>query len=206
MNRIKRFFITFFNVSVLSLCFIMFGCKDSNISISDGEGEQNTSELNTKLENIDVAGYKGLEDVISNNVRIESDSKPIMLIFGVNNCKYCELLKQDMRNDKKLHDFIKDNFVTYYVNTSYSKTHEVGYMHKSLNSDDLARYYNVVKTPLIIWLDNDGTRIIKLDGYDANYFKSMLQFVKNKGYGNEKNSEKRMSMFIDQYTQGKLNF
>lgn len=193
-----------FCIAILGFCCVMSGCKDGNISISDGE--QSTKELDTKLENIDVAGYKGLEDIISNNVRIESDSKPIMLIFGVNNCKYCEILKQDMRDNQKLHDFIKDNFVTYYVNTSYSKTHEVAYMQKSLKSDDLARYYGAVKTPLIIWLESDGTRILKLDGYDANYFNAMLQFVNNKGYGDEKNSEKRMAMFIEQYTQGKLNF
>ncbi len=192
------------SIAIFSLCCVMSGCKDGNISISDGE--QSTKELDTKLENIDVAGYKGLEDIISNNVRIESDSKPIMLIFGVNNCKYCEILKQDMRDNQTLHDLIKDNFVTYYVNTSYSKTHEVAYMQKSLKSDDLARYYGAVKTPLIIWLESDGTRILKLDGYDPNYFNAMLQFVKNKGYGDEKNSEKRMAMFIEQYTQGKLNF
>ncbi|GAB0173639.1 MAG: thioredoxin fold domain-containing protein [Helicobacter trogontum] len=186
------------------ICCAILGCKDGDISISDGE--QNTSELNAKLENIDVAGYKGLEDVISNNVHIQSDSKPIMLIFGVNNCKYCEILKQDMRENKKLHDFIKDNFATYYINTSYSKTHEIAYMQKSLQTDDLARYYGVVKTPLIVWLESDGTKIMQLDGYNGNYFSAMLLFVKNKGYGNEKNSEKRTAMFIEQYTQSKLNF
>lgn len=184
------------------MCYVMIGCKDGNIAIS--HGEDNTSELNEKLDNIDVSSYKGLEDIISNNSHIESKTKPIMLIFGVNNCKYCEILKQDMRNNTSLHNFIKDNFVTYYINTSYSKNHNIAYMKKTMNTDDLSRYYGVVKTPLIVWLEPNGTRILKLDGYNADYFNAMLHFIVNKDYGNEMDSEKRMRIFIEQYTQGKL--
>ncbi len=187
---------------LIATCYLVIGCKDGNIAISDGN--DNTSELTTKIENIDVASYEGLEDVISNNVHIHSETKPIMLIFGVNNCKYCELLKQDMRNNEILHAFIKDNFTTYYINMSYSKNHEIGYMQKSMNTDELSRYYEAVKTPLIVWLEPNGTKILRLDGYDPNYFNAMLHFIKNKGYGNEQESEKRMRIFIEQYTQGKL--
>lgn len=184
------------------MCLVLIGCKDGDISIS--HGDNNTSELNDKLNNIDVASYEGLEDIISNNSHIESETKPIMLIFGVNNCKYCEKLKQDMRDNKALHDFIKDNFVTYYVNTSYSKNHEISYMKKTINTDDLARYYGAVKTPLVLWLEPDGTKILRLDGYDPNFFNAMLLFIKSKGYGSEKDGEKRMRIFMEQYTQGKL--
>lgn len=188
-------------LGILISCVIL-GCKDGKIAIS--HGDNNTSELNEKLENIDVSSYDGLEDIISNSSRIESKTKPIMLIFGVNNCKYCEALKQDMRNNKDLHAFIKDNFVTYYINTSYSKNHEVSYMQKVMNTDDLSRYYGVVGTPLILWLEPNGRKILKLDGYNAEYFNAMLHFVNNKSYGNETDDEKRMRMFIGQYTQGKL--
>lgn len=184
------------------MCFVVFGCKDGNIAISDGDN--NTSKLNERIDNIDVASYEGLEDVISNNVHIESATKPIMLIFGVNGCKYCEILKQDMRNNQNLNKLIKDNFVTYYINTSYSKNHEVGYMKKTINTDDLARYYEAVKTPLIVWVEPNGTKILRLDGYDLKYFNAMLNFIKNKGYGSEQDSEKRARMFIEQYTQGKI--
>lgn len=193
--------ILFSMLAMFAFC-VFIGCKDGNISIS--HGENNTGELNEKIDNIDVAGYEGLDDIISNNSHIESKTKPIMLIFGVNNCKYCEILKQDMRNNKTLHKFIKDNFVTYYINMSYSKNHEIGYMQKFMNTDDLSRYYSVVKTPLIVFLEPNGDRILKLDGYNPDYFSAMLYFVKNKNYGSERDSEKRMRMFIEQYTQGKL--
>ena len=70
---------------------ILSGCKDGNIVVS--EGNSNTEELDTMIQNIDIESYRGLENVFSNNSVIQSDSKPIMLVFGSNTCKYCEELK-----------------------------------------------------------------------------------------------------------------
>ncbi len=183
---------------IITLYFVI-ACKDDKVAISDGSN--NTGELDSVIQNIDVEGYKGLEDVISNNIIIESDTKPIMLIFGNNDCKYCEDLKQEIKNNKKLNETIKNNFKTYYINTSYSKNHEIKYINKTMNTDELSRYYNLSKTPLILWLEPNGNQIISLVGYNNNFLTAMIDFVKNEEYKVEQDSKKRMKLFLEKYSQ-----
>lgn len=187
--------------SMVCACFIMIGCKDGNISIS--EGTNDTKELNQKIQNIDAESYKGLENVFSNNSIIKSESKPIMLIFGNNACKYCEELKTEIKNNKELNETIASNFQSYYINTSYSKTHEIAYLNKTMNTDVLSQYYNLSNTPLIIWLEPNGNQILKIAGYNPSIFSAMVNFVKNKEYGNEKDPKKRMQLFTQKYMQNK---
>ncbi len=182
-------------------CMLLFniGCKDGNMAISDGNN--NTNELDSVLENIDIDGYKGLEEVISNNVIIESTTKPIMLIFGNNDCKYCEDLKREIKNNAGLNSLIKDNFTTYYINTSYSKNHNIKYLDKIMKTDELSRYYNLSKTPMILWLEPNGNEILKLIGYNHDYLVSMIDFIKNKEYKEAKDSNGRMKLFLQKYSQ-----
>lgn len=172
---------------------LVLGCKDGNIAI--GNGNNNTQVLDEMNQNIDVASYKGLEDVFSNSSHIESSSKPIMLIFGKNNCIYCEKLKGDIAKDSSIRSFIRQNFISYYVNTSYSKNHEVAFLNKSMSTDSLAIAYELDGTPLTIWFEPNGNKILSLQGYDKKYFVSMLHFIQEGKYAKEKSFDKRMQLF-----------
>ncbi|STQ86190.1 DUF255 domain-containing protein [Helicobacter muridarum] len=185
---------TFIFIIVCAI-FPMFvlGCKEGNITISDGNN--NTQALEEMNQNIDIASYKGLEDVFSNSAHIKSDSKPIMLVFGKNNCLYCEKLKSDITKDSSLRDFIKENFISYYINTSYSKSHEVVFLDKSMPTDSLAMVYGLDGTPLTIWFEPNGNKILSLQGYDKKYFVSMLHFIQEEKYAQEDNFNKRMELF-----------
>lgn len=184
-------------------CFIMllaYGCKDSKIGISDGDDNKNTEEITEKISNIDAEGYKGLEDVFSNNISIDSNNKPIMLIFGNNKCIYCEDLKNEIKNNEVLKNEIKNNLVSYYINTSYSKNHNISYLHKTINTDELSRYYNLSNTPLVLFLEPNGNQILKMVGYHKEFFPKMVEFSSNPdNYKNIKDAEKRMQEFSKKY-------
>ncbi|RDU73159.1 hypothetical protein CQA66_02760 [Helicobacter aurati] len=175
------------------LPLLILGCKESKITI--GDGNNNTQTLEEISQNIDTASYKGLEDVFSNSAHIESKSKPIMLIFAKNNCTYCERLKNDIAKDSSLRNLIKENFVSYYINTSYSKSHQVSFLNKNMPTDSLALTYQLEATPLIVWVEPNGKKILSLQGYDKKYFVSMLHFIEEKKYAEEENFEKRMQLF-----------
>lgn len=184
-------------------CFIMllaYGCKDSKIGISDGDDNKNTEEITEKISNIDAEGYKGLEDVFSNNISIDSNNKPIMLIFGNNKCIYCEDLKNEIKNNEVLKNEIKNNLVSYYINTSYSKNHNISYLNKTINTDELSRYYNLSNTPLVLFLEPNGNQILKMVGYHKEFFPKMVEFSSNPdNYKNIKDAEKRMQEFSKKY-------
>lgn len=179
---------------------LAYGCKDSKIGISDGDDNKNTEEITEKISNIDAEGYKGLEDVFSNNISIDSNNKPIMLIFGNNKCIYCEDLKNEIKNNEVLKNEIKNNLVSYYINTSYSKNHNISYLNKTINTDELSRYYNLSNTPLVLFLEPNGNQILKMVGYHKEFFPKMVEFSSNpNNYQNIKDAEKRMQEFSKKY-------
>ena len=175
----------------------LVGCNDGKISTSDGNN--NTQGLEKVAQNIDVESYKGLEDVFSNSAKIESKDKPILIVFGKNNCAYCEKLKNDLKKDEELRDLVSQNFKAYYINTSYSKVHEISFEDSSevtsIDTDDLARQYKLSGTPLSVWLEPNGDRILSLQGYDRKHFRAMLDFIKDKKYAGETDINKRMELF-----------
>ncbi|RDU67503.1 hypothetical protein CQA53_00285 [Helicobacter didelphidarum] len=191
---------------IVAISFIV-ACKDKGIDISDGNNK--TEELENKIDSINLEiekSYKGLEDIFVNSSLIDSDKKPILLIFGRNYCKYCEDLKNDIKSNEEIKNTLKENFVSYYINTSYSKEHRVGYLDKTMDTDELARHYNLTNTPLVLFLESNGNEILNMVGYNKVVFPPMIDFVlHNKAYKNEKDSKKRMQLFLDEYVKKSKN-
>ncbi|MWV61223.1 thioredoxin fold domain-containing protein [Helicobacter saguini] len=187
---------------ILLIILVIFanGCKDKINVSEENSTKDSKEEIEQRLANIDVAQLQGLQDVFDNNIEIKSENKPIMIIFGNNSCKYCEDLKREIRTNTALKDYIKSNVTSYYVNTSYSKNHNVAFMGKSLDTDSLSRHYNLSNTPLVLFLEPNGDLIIKMVGYNADFFPKMLEFAADSNnYKSTKDSTKRMQLFMDKY-------
>ena len=177
---------------ILQMIFLI-ACQEDKIDTS--EGKKTTQELKNKIESIDSISYAGLEDVFSNTSLLETDNKPIMIIFGKNNCSYCEKLKKDIQIDSNLKELIKNNFKSYYINISYSKDHDIKFLNKVMDTNSLATYFNVKGTPLTIWFEQNGNKILKLEGYDKKYFIAALNFIESNEYKKENAFEKRLQLF-----------
>lgn len=191
-------------ILIFVLCVLLgLGCNDKKVGISEGKNnEQSSAEISQRLENIDAQGYKGLEDVFANNVLIEGQNKPILLIFGSNTCKYCEDLKNEIKNNEALKSRLKADTSAYYINTSYSKNHKIAYLNKTMDTDSLSRHYNLGSTPLVIFLEPDGTQIANMTGYNKKMFLAMLDFsLDSNNYKDSKDTKIRMQHFLESFSK-----
>ena len=190
----------FFGVVIL-----LAGCKDEKIDKNAFSMQSNISkeELN-KAQNLDKASYAGLEHIFLDTSKISSDGKYIMLIFGKNNCQWCDRLKDDIKEDKSTQEILLKNFNSYYINLSYSKQHHLDFDGKTstMDSANLSAQYNIRPTPTIVFLDKNGMPIVIYPGYlPQDKFRIFLNFVASGEYKTAKN-QMQMHQMLKEKLQG----
>lgn len=169
MKKILLYGLMGLTLQMLSSC-----SEEQSVRISSGE--KDNEQILKQAENIDKASYAGLEDVFldTKNLHINKDNKITLFIFAKNNCIYCDKLKDDILSSDALKNMLKDNFMPYYINTSYTKKH-ILYKHKgdsqdvqNLNTRNLMESYvksPMRPTPTLVFLDYSGNNIYELPGY-----------------------------------------
>lgn len=193
------------NIPILSLGVLLLfaGCKDEKIDHNTFSTQSNiTQEELDKAQNLDEASYAGMEHIFSNTSNISSDGKYVVLIFGKNNCQWCDRLKDEMKEDKNIQEILKKDFKSYYVNLSYSKIHKVDFenQQKEIESSVLANQYNIRPTPTIVFLDKNGKPIVIYPGYLPQVqFKIFLDFISSGEYLKAQNQQE-----LHQMLQAKL--
>ncbi len=197
---------------LLLISLFLSACKSSNKDKLDenllSSGAQSSKELNDERDNIDKKSYAGLEDIFSDTKFISPNDKYMLLVFGRNGCSYCERLKNDLKDVKELHDYVKDHFSAYYINMSYPKTHnfKVGDKDKNdekeikMSTEELAQIYAVQSTPTIVLSDKTGKTIYELPGYmPSTQFLAVLEFIGDGKYQYTKDDEdltKKLKAYI----------
>lgn len=157
---------------------------------------------------LDAKTYAGLEDVFSNTNTIETNGKYMLLIFGANGCKYCENLKDDIKQTQALQDELKAHFTSYYINTSYSKLHtfKVGEgaeaKEHAIPTRKLVEIYRVGPTPTLIFADKDGRSILAYPAYlPPKQFQALLGFIASGTWKSAQGDDKRLSQILQQHLQ-----
>lgn len=182
----------------LGALLLFAGCKDEKIDQNTFSTQSHISkEELSKAQNLDEASYADLKHIFSNTAEISPDGKFVILIFGKNNCQWCDHLKDDIKEDKNTQELLKNDFKTYYINLSYSKTHKVNLENLQGERDtmSLATYYNIRPTPTIVFLDKKGKPIVIYPGYlPQNQFKKVLSFITSGEYLKAKNIQELHSM------------
>lgn len=195
----------------LFLLFALFlSACDSNDSKVDAsafsKGTTQSSDIENVALNIDTKSYAGLEDVFKNTSTITSDGKKMLIVFGRNNCPYCEKLKKDIKSNQALRAYLKDNFKNYYINMSYSKDHLIKFggfgdppQDFNINTRDLSsRIYDVYGTPTLIFNDRQGKTVLKLPGYvTSDILIKVLKFIHEDKYKEANNQVEIMKLLTD---------
>ena len=109
--------------------------------------------------------------------KIVSNGKGVILIFDSKVCSYCDVLKTDLKEDKKLNSFAK-KFNIYLIPKEEYKEYEMGdkVPAKKVNTTSLAMAFNVKGSPNIIIFDKYWNKIFHLPGYA--YPAQMISFFK----------------------------
>lgn len=146
---------------------ILTGCEEGKVELSSGN--KTSSQALKEAESMDKASYAGLESVFLDTKTISSSGKPMLFIFGKNNCTYCDKIKDDIKADAQLQDLLKSHFATYYINIDYSKIHHISFESDKkpieMDTTSLAREYGVRPTPTLIFLDSTGRAFFLYPGY-----------------------------------------
>ncbi|RDU52683.1 hypothetical protein CQA49_07120 [Helicobacter sp. MIT 00-7814] len=177
----------FFYCAFFALFGALFlGCEDSKVELSDSKGaSQSRIE---EIESLDKASYAGLENVFLDTKLITPDNKPLVLIFGKNNCTYCDKFKDNLKADSETKELLARDFSAYYINIDYTKTHEVKFgddknePQKSvfIQTLDLAKQYQVRPTPTFIFADSLGNAFFAYPGFlKPAQFRAILERIKD---------------------------
>lgn len=187
----------------LGILFLFAGCKNEKIDKNTFSTQSNISkEELSKARNLDQASYAGLEHIFSNTENISADGKFVVLIFGKNNCQWCDRLKDDIKDDKNTQEILKKNFKSYYINLSYSKIHHIDFatQKEDVDSMTLASQYDIRPTPTIVFLDKEGKTIVIYPGYlPQKQFQIFLNFISSGEYLKAKSTQE-----LHQMLQAKL--
>ena len=174
---------TIIHISIIGVIvgLIFIGCEDGKVELSSGN-KIDTQTLK-EAESMDKVSYAGLESVFLDTKTIASNGKPMLLIFGKNNCTYCDKLKDDIKADAQLQDLLTNHFATYYINIDYSKIHHITFDTTKdpiqIATSDLAREYRVRPTPTLIFLDSTGRAFFLYPGYiTPAKFQALLQHTR----------------------------
>lgn len=170
MKQIYKIFFVF------TLFFI--GCDEKKIdSTILSKGSQMSQEAIDLANNLDKESYKDLADLFLDTSEIDF-SKEVFVIFGKNQCKYCDMLKDEIKKNPALQDTLKTHFNPYYINISYNKTHNfisqdsnadstakatdsaknaesTQNSTKQISTENLAHIFGVSSTPMIAFLDKN---------------------------------------------------
>lgn len=141
------------------------GCEsekpDLNLISKGSSTSQKAREAN---QNIDKNSYAEILPFLQDNTVIESDGKKVVLLmFGSNQCKYCDKLKAEIKENKNIGSLIKNNFLSYYINTSYKKEHR--FFSQTLQTQNLSELYSIRSTPTLIFLNPQGEMIFEIVGF-----------------------------------------
>ncbi len=97
------------------------------------------------------------------------ESKSIFLYFHAEWCTYCTKLKQTTFKNKKILEYLENNFISIQVDSDKEKA--------------LAQEWRVKGLPTLWFLEADGTRISSIPGYlDATQLLQVLRYVHTKSY------------------------
>lgn len=205
MKKSALIFICTLALGVFTIGFA--GCRnddkiDSSIISNGTQISQTTQKENQDL---DKKSYAGLEDVFQDTKLITPNGKYMMMVFSANGCVYCEKLKEDIKNNAQIKQYIKDNFSAYYINMSYSKIHnfKVGTpkdpKEVEFSTAQLSQIYSVRPTPTIIFAAPDGKTILEFPGYmPAPQFNAMLEFI-GEGEWKKAKDQKELRVLLQEY-------
>lgn len=177
----KRIFRLFCACVAIWTAIFFCGCDDKKIDeniISTGSAM--SAEAIDKAKSLDKESYKELADLFLDTSKIDF-SRDVLIIFGKNQCKYCDMMKDDIKKSATIQAKIRENFNPYYINTSYDKIHKFKFANSSIEipTARFAQIFAVNATPQIVFLDKNGRVKYLFAGYTLKLEKMIDDVVAN---------------------------
>lgn len=136
---------------------------------------------------------------IFDSSKITLDDKPIMLIFGKNDCYYCDILTASLVSNDTIEGYITLNFGAYYINIDDKKKHSISFLNLSRASSlEVAKIYDIKALPMIIFIAPDKSEIMRVVGFPGEArIINLLEFVNNDIWKNYPSKNERIQGFLE---------
>lgn len=180
------------------IVFCMFWILFVNFLFGMLYAKDNGSEMvKQPVANVDIDS--NLDSVFLNSSTIKLGDKPIMIVFGKDECYHCSILSASLIGNETIQGYITLNFLPYYINLSDNKKHSIPYLNLSgLSSLDTARLYKLESLPLIVFVSNDGKEIMRVAGFPGEKrLIHLLEFVYNDVWKNYNTPKERVNGFLE---------
>lgn len=186
-------------LSILFIGILIIGCKDNSIDSSIiSSGSSMSENAMQASQNLDKESYKEILDIVGDNANI-SFAKDVLIIFGKNNCTYCDMLKNAIKIDTALQNLITTNFNPYYINTSYNKVHNINFNDKNIpiNTEEFASIFSINLTPTMVFFSKDGKVKYMFAGFNPK-INDMIENIiaKSEAMGNYSDIDKKLQNLL----------
>ncbi len=140
-----------------------------------------------------------LDSIFLNSKSIQLGDKPVMIVFGKDECYHCSILSASLIGNETIQGYITLNFLPYYINLSDKKKHTIPYLNLSgLSSLDTARLYKLEALPLIVFVSTDGKEIMRVAGFPGEKrIIHLLEFIYNDLWKNYDTPKDRVNGFLE---------
>lgn len=127
------------------------------------------------------SGYKFLPYDQGIKKSLETGKK-IFLYYGRHGCGYCDKTNKESFSDLRVKKAISENYVMIYVDAEGGRRMTLP-SGERITEMQLGTRLNALVTPIFMFLEPDGKKIIKVPGYQtAQNFLSMVDYVENDHY------------------------
>lgn len=143
-----------------------------------------------------ILSFLQAEDIISYDGKLKANGKNVLLILGSKSCHYCDILKKDINDNKKLNNLIKGKMNVYYVPIDEQVSVEMGDKNPPVKTTSLSlkMQFGSRNTPTIIIFDENWKDVIKLPGYiGPEFMQTFVQYVNDDIY-----KSKELNQFLQE--------
>ncbi|RDU67698.1 thioredoxin family protein [Helicobacter didelphidarum] len=140
-----------------------------------------------------------LDSVFLDSREIIVSDKPVMLVFGKNDCYHCSVLNASLIGNATIQGYIMLNFSPYFINIDDKKKHTIPYLSLSrISSIDTARLYKIHALPLIVFISTDSEEIMRISGFPGEArMIHLLEFINNDIWKNFHTPKERIEGFLE---------
>ncbi|RLA07586.1 MAG: hypothetical protein DRQ51_05600 [Gammaproteobacteria bacterium] len=133
-------------------------------------------------------------DIQEDVAEAKEEGKKIMLFFHLNNCPYCKAMLDENFFKGSNKKTIQDNFSVIQINIKGDRQISLN-KNDEISEQQLATQLKVLYTPTVLFMDQNGKVIFRMNGYrDPTAFANLLDYVITDNY-------QKMSLSL--YTQNK---
>ncbi len=159
MKKESIFILAIISIAILGFLFY------NNLKFGDKINSNNDQEVDSSSDASTIDWQEYTQGV----KMAEKSGKHIFLYFKADWCTYCVKLKKTTFKEKKVLNYLRDNFVSISVDADKKK--------------ELTKEWKVRGLPTLWFLENDITKIDSIPGYvEAKQFLKILKFIHTRSY------------------------